>query len=899
MTGGSPSELPPADGQRTARELETLLEVARITASSLDIATVLDRIIDQLQRVIDYSAIAINVNEGGKHSVLARRGPGTVRPGAVMPGRRSRAFESLFDAGLPVVIEDVRGPSELAAAYRDLVGGFLDDGFEHVCSYVAVPLVGRVRPIGSITVSWPEPGHYTLEDGRLLMAFADHAALAIENARLFDEAQQRTQELETLLAVARDTSSSLELDTVLERLMDRIEPVISTNSLAINVFEGDDYVLLARRGPPGPLPGQRTAGHRPPEFNEKFSAGRAVIIDDIRGPSALAAAYRDMVGDALDTAVAHVCSYMAVPLRGRAGDFGVLTISSSDPGQYTEEDGRLLMAFADHAALAIENAGLYDESRRRASEMEALHQADEALHRSLDLRDVLVALNDLALDLLAADSGIVYTWDELTGMFEVAAIKGYSPEVENFMIELARRRPPEHAPPLEVHVVEDARLDPAADPGLLDATGLRGLVEVPIIADGHLVGFFTVGYFAPKVFGPAERHLFSTLAARAGVAVQNARLFEETRRQAREMEALHRADEALHRSLHQRDVIKAMNDLAFELLGADGSVLYTWDTDSGRGDVAATRGFSPEIEALIVSRFRESPGAPPSSPAVVAFEDTSDPSLDSVVVEATGVRSLVELPIVSGERCFGVFSVGFLRQRRFGDSERTLFSTFATRAGLAMENARLFDEAQKAASLEERQKLARELHDSVSQALYGIALGARTARMWLDRDAARAREPLDYSLGLAEVGLAEMRALIFELRPESLEAEGIVAALNRQAAAIGARYEIQVVADLATEPELTPRAREALYRIAQESMHNVVKHAGAGRIDLRLAMGSGEVILEVADDGQGFDPHGDFPGHLGLRSMSERASAIGATYEITSQPGTGTRVRVRLPLAPP
>ena len=1071
MTDGLPPNATSADQERTKRELETLLEVARITASSLDVATVVDRIIDQLRRVIDYSAVAINVYEGDAAVVMARRGPGNVPAGARMPGPRSAAFEALFRVGSPVIIDDVRGSSALAAAYRDLVGGLLDDGFEHVCSYMAVPLLGRDRPLGSISVSWPEPGHYTADHGRLVMAFADHAALAIENARLFDEAQERTRQLETLLTVARETASSLDLDTVLDRIMDELKLVLDYVAVSIDVNEGDEVVVLARRGPgpigpgarfrrPGPdafseiyqpgvpfilddatddsprsvayrrlmgadfqpslsymrsylavplrgrsgligslrlassepghytqehgrllmafadhaalaienarlfdesqvrtreletlldvardsassleldivldrlmnrleplightaiainlyedgrnsvlarrgpgslAPGRLTPGMRPEEFDRLHGAGEAVIIDDIRGPSELAVAYRRLVGDMLDTVLTHVTSYMAVPLRGKSGTFGSLGISSPEPGRYNGEDGRLLMAFADHAALAIENAGLYEESRRRASEMEALHRADDALHRSLDLRDVLDALNDLAVDLLAADSAIVYTWEQSTGLFEVAAVKGYSAEIQEFMVDLARQRPPEHSPPLEIHVVEDARLDPAAPRELLDITGLRALVEVPIMSDGRLFGFFTVGYLTPKVFGPADRHLFSTLAARAGVAVQNARLFEETRRRAREMEALHRADEALHRSLHQPDVIKAMNDLAFELLGADGSVMYTWDPETGRGDVAATRGFSPELDALIASRFRDHAGEPPSSAAVVASEDArSDPSLDQVVVEATGVRSLVELPIMSGDRLFGVFSVGYRHPRQFREAERQLFSTFATRAGVAMENARLFDEAQKAASLEERQKLARELHDSVSQALYGIALGARTARMWLDREADRAKEPLDYALGLAEVGLAEMRALIFELRPESLEAEGIVAALNRQAAAIGARYEIEVVTDFDAEPELTPRAREALYRIAQESMHNVVKHAGAGRIDIRLASDSRSVMLEVSDNGHGFDPHGEFPGHLGLRSMAERAEAVGAAYEIQSRAGAGTRVRVRVPL---
>jgi signal transduction histidine kinase len=193
--------------------------------------------------------------------------------------------------------------------------------------------------------------------------------------------------------------------------------------------------------------------------------------------------------------------------------------------------------------------------------------------------------------------------------------------------------------------------------------------------------------------------------------------------------------------------------------------------------------------------------------------------------------------------------------------------------------------------------LARELHDSVSQALYGIALGAATARTLLDRDPPQAAGPLDYVRGLAEAGLAEMRALIFELRPESLETEGLVAALAKQAAAARARHELQVEADLSDEPALPPAAKEALYRIAQEALHNVVKHAGARRVTIRLASEGDAVVLEVADDGVGFAADGAFPGHLGLRSMRERAERVGGTLAIESAPGAGATVCARVPVS--
>ncbi len=147
--------------------------------------------------------------------------------------------------------------------------------------------------------------------------------------------------------------------------------------------------------------------------------------------------------------------------------------------------------------------------------------------------------------------------------------------------------------------------------------------------------------------------------------------------------------------------------------------------------------------------------------------------------------------------------------------------------------------------------------------------------------------------------LAEMRALIFELRPESLEQEGLVAALEKQAAAARARHRLAVTTSLCGEPDLSLAAKEALYRVAQEALHNTVKHAHASSLRLALVADEAGVCLEVADDGCGFDPEGTFPGHLGLRSMRERVQAIGGTLAVESAPCAGTRVVVRLPRPSP
>lgn len=241
---------------------------------------------------------------------------------------------------------------------------------------------------------------------------------------------------------------------------------------------------------------------------------------------------------------------------------------------------------------------------------------------------------------------------------------------------------------------------------------------------------------------------------------------------------------------------------------------------------------------------------------------------------------------------------------RIADAIRTLTNTAMDRVRLRRETEaarqraeQYAAEAQRAAALEERNRLARQLHDSVSQALYGIALGARTARRLLDRDPMQAKEPLDYLLSLAEAGLTEMRALIFDLRPDALETEGLIPALTKQANSIRTRHGIDVQVEFCDEPNVAGRVKEEIYRITREALHNAVKHARATKIAIEARCDSDEFFIEVRDNGIGFDIQDSFPGHLGLRSMWERANRLGAELSIISAPQQGTRIGLHLPRA--
>ena len=215
---------------------------------------------------------------------------------------------------------------------------------------------------------------------------------------------------------------------------------------------------------------------------------------------------------------------------------------------------------------------------------------------------------------------------------------------------------------------------------------------------------------------------------------------------------------------------------------------------------------------------------------------------------------------------------------------------------LAEDNARLQERASQTAVLEERQRLARELHDSVTQTLYGASLQAEAAvRALADGEVEPAAASLREIRDTTQDALGEMRSLLFELRPPLLEERGLAAALRARLQTVEARAGLVTDFDGAHDDERLPlEAEQELYRVAQEALNNVVKHAHAQHVRVRMAVSDGHALLEIADDGVGFDPLSDGEG-FGLPGMRERAERLGGSLEVESSAGGGTRLRIEVP----
>jgi len=262
------------------------------------------------------------------------------------------------------------------------------------------------------------------------------------------------------------------------------------------------------------------------------------------------------------------------------------------------------------------------------------------------------------------------------------------------------------------------------------------------------------------------------------------------------------------------------------------------------------------------------------------------------------MHSFLGVPIVARGGVIGaIYLTEKLGAPEFDEDDEKVIVMLAAHAAITIENARLYERSRELSIVEERNRLARELHDSVSQKLFGLVLSAEAAATLLDRDGAEARAELERLQGLAQEAMEELRSLVFELRPPALESEGLAAALRKHVDVLRRVYRREITVEVAGTPRRAPELEREVFRIAQEALQNALRHAEAGALGLELAAADGLLELTVRDDGVGFDP--EAPGirsrRLGLTSMEERAEAIGGTLRIESRPGAGTVVRLQVP----
>jgi signal transduction histidine kinase len=264
--------------------------------------------------------------------------------------------------------------------------------------------------------------------------------------------------------------------------------------------------------------------------------------------------------------------------------------------------------------------------------------------------------------------------------------------------------------------------------------------------------------------------------------------------------------------------------------------------------------------------------------------------------------STVLIPLVSRGRKLGVLAAYYAAEDVPDSDECAYLAAIGNQAAIAAENERLFVQVQEKASLEERARLSRDLHDSATQTVFSVGMLARAAQLQHQRGSERLGATLERVAALAQQAHAEMRALLFELRPETAVQEGLTQALERLVEAVRTRSGLKIEIRGDVPADLPPAEALALFRIVQEALNNAAKHSGAANVTVDFTADGGQLRVSVVDNGAGFDPHALLGRNqgiagMGMRSRQERAASAGFGLKVISSPDTGTSVQLLVPMA--
>ena len=380
---------------------------------------------------------------------------------------------------------------------------------------------------------------------------------------------------------------------------------------------------------------------------------------------------------------------------------------------------------------------------------------------------------------------------------------------------------------------------------------------------------------------------------------------EELRQRNRELSILNAIAEALNREVNLTQALRTTLTQVAELLGLDTGWVWLLSDDPNDSYLAAARNLpsglvkNPHLmegSCYCLRTYREGDLEGAANVNVVTCS-----RLRELVDGTDGLRYHASIPLYApNNKRLGVLNVASTDWRELSGDDLRLLHTVGDLLSIAVERARLFEESTKLGALEERNRLAREIHDTIAQGLAAVALHLESAEALMDTgtDPARVRQSVQQALALTRSNLEEARRSVLDLRAAVLEGRTLAEALQALAEeSAGAGLEVGFTATGGSHP-LPPRVEAGVYRIAQEALTNAVRHAEASRVRVRLAVTSHQVQLTVEDDGKGFDPSKASEGRHGLTGLSERAGLFGGQLSVESGRGAGTRLAVRVPLPP-
>lgn len=538
-----------------------------------------------------------------------------------------------------------------------------------------------------------------------------------------------------------------------------------------------------------------------------------------------------------------------------------------------------------------------EELRQQNEYFSALHETSLALMNRLDVSDLLEAIVSRAAQLMGTEDGYIYLMNAVKNVLERRVGVGLFSKSIGFGLKRGEGMAGQVWQDGHSMVINDYPTWPyrAPTPGVRENT-IAAAMGAPLKSGSEVVGVIGLAFNreSGRIFSQSEVELLEGFAQLASIALDNAQLFAQADQRTMQIEALYLADQELYKHLELDDVLKTLVDVAVDILHIDKSVLIVWNDEKTMLYPKAARGFRPEtLERMVFEPEQGLIGkvAMQKEPVVVK-DTTSDTRVDWNITYPERIRSFMHVPIIVDDQVFGIFNVSYTEAQPFDEDDLRLVLALAQRGASAIKNASLYSQAQQAAMLEERQRLARELHDAVTQTLFSAGIIADVLpRLWL-KDQDEALKRIEELRELTRGALAEMRTLLWELRPTALSETSLSELLHQLGEVTVGRTRIPVSVNVKELCEIPINVKIAFYRIAQEALNNIAKHADARHVKVDMQCAPDGVSLHITDDGKGFDGKQLLPDNMGIRIMRERSEAVGADFNLESHVGSGTRITV-------
>ncbi len=569
--------------------------------------------------------------------------------------------------------------------------------------------------------------------------------------------------------------------------------------------------------------------------------------------------------------------------------------------------GGLILLFLAGAALMVllrrvrryekGSRQLADQVAAQTKELAALQAISGVVSNELGLPETLVIALHKTLEVVAVNAGAIFLLDVETGSASITTHQGLDEACVEALdhLQVAGSFLEAVIKDGDCKIVSDLTVDQSFR--LLYACDFRRLAVAPLLSRGIVLGALFVATSEQRVFSEQDVALLTSIGGQIGVAIEGSRLFEAQQHRAEQFRLISAVGRRFSSILDIDKVLAQVVRLIQQTFGYYHVAIGLIEGDEvvyrmGAGPLWDDPAFDFKPARLRVGQEGFSGWVAGTGQPMLVPDVSRDPRY--VWLEGSNCHSELVVPVTAKGRVIGVLDVQSDRLNAFDDTDLAVIQALANQAAIAVENAQLYEQAQQLAVLEERARLARDLHDAVTQSIYSLTLLAAAGLRMIDNgDSQRIRENQTRIDDIAQQALQEMRLLVYELRPVELKELGLIGALERRLEVVERRAGIEARLQAEALLSLPLELEEALYRIAQEALNNALKHARATAVFVRIQVQDGRVSMTIGDNGRGFEPLaiGD-KGGLGLQNMRERADRIGGEITISSAPGEGTVVSV-------